>query len=150
MNIYIIFFCIICGLLLWVTLFRKQAYPFSFYPMYSAPQSVRRISVFRLALEKKDGTVVWWQSEFYRYPEYLGRKLQQLQNSGSDDAKNSVLLKREQKRLLLFALQIIEKEEGSINAYNAFRIIRRTIATDLRPLDEIIETIPILGLKDGV
>jgi hypothetical protein len=149
MNIYIIFFCTICGLLSWVTLFRKQAYPFSFYPMYSTPHSVDQISVFRLALEKKDGTVAWWQSEFYRYPEYLGRKLQQIKNAGSDDIKKSTLLKLEQKRLLLIALQIIEKEEGNSDAYNAFRIIQRTTAADLQPVDEIIEIIPITRLKNG-
>jgi hypothetical protein len=117
--------------------------------MYSTPHSVDQISVFRLALEKKDGTVAWWQSEFYRYPEYLGRKLQQIKNAGSDDIKKSTLLKLEQKRLLLIALQIIEKEEGNSDAYNAFRIIQRTTAADLQPVDEIIEIIPITRLKNG-
>jgi hypothetical protein len=147
---YIVFFCIICGLLLWVTLFRKQAYPFSFYPMYSTPHGVDEIVVFRLALEKKDGTVLWWQSEFYRYPEYLGRKLMQLHYAESEDIRKTALLKLEQKRLLLIALQIIEKEEGSSYAYNALRIVRRTIRTDLRPADEIIEVVQINQLKDGV
>lgn len=146
---YIVFFGIICGLLLWVTLFRKQAYPFSFYPMYSTPHSADEIVVFRLALEKKDGTVIWWQSEFYRYPEYLGRKLKQLHYAESGDIRKTALLKLEQKRLLLIALQIIEKEEGSSYAYNALRIIRRTIRTDLWPADEIIEVVPINQLKDG-
>ena len=150
MNIYIIFFGAVCLLLLWVTLSRKQLYPFSFYRMYSAPHNLAEIRVFRLALEKKDGSVVWWHSEFYRYPEYLGRKLKQLRNSGIDDIQKSTLLRLEQTRLLLIALQVIEKEEGSTDAYSAFQIVQRTIGTDLKPADKILETIQLNTLKNGV
>lgn len=150
MNFYIVFFCVVCAMFLWVTLFRKQLYPFSFYPMYSAPHSLDDIVVFRLALEKKDGSVVWWRSEFYRYPEYLGRKLKQLHASGIGDVQRSALLRLEQTRLLLIALKIIEKEEGTTDGYSAFRIVQRTMTADIRPVDKIIGIIPLDTLKNGI
>jgi len=148
MSFDVIFFCAVCVVLLWVTVFRKQIYPFSFYPMYSVPHSWNNVKVFRLALERKDGSVVWWCSEFYRYPEYLGRKLKRLRDSRINDMQKSTLLRLEQTRLLLIALQIIEKEEGSTEAYHAFRIVERTITTHMEPADKIIETIPLNTLRN--
>lgn len=147
MSVSIILFFAICILLLWVTIAGKDIYPFSYYPMYSAPHSLENISVFRIALEKRDGSLTWWKSEFYRYPEYSGRKLKQLWRTKSDDPKRDVMLQLEQHRLLIAVLQIMEKENIDINDYSAFHIIERTMQSDLKPFDKTIEIIPLNRLK---
>jgi hypothetical protein len=147
MSISVILFFTICILLLWVTFAGKELYPFSYYPMYSAPHDLKSISVFRIALEKKDGSIVWWQSEFYRYPEYSGRKLQQLWQARENNQQKKIFLQLEQQRLLISVLQIMEKENINTGEYNAFHIIERTINADLQPVDKTIEVIPLNRLK---
>ena len=134
-------------MLLWVTIAGKELYPFSYYPMYSTPHDLKNISVFRIAIEKKNGSIVWWRSEFYRCPEYSGRKLQQLREAKSSNQGQEVFLQLEQHRLLISVLQIMEKENVNTDEYNAFHIIERTINTDLRPVDKTIEIIPLNRLK---
>lgn len=147
MSIPIILFSTICILLLWVTITGKDIYPFSYYPMYSVPRNLENISVFRIALERKDGSIAWWKSEFYRYPEYSGRKLQQLWQVKNDDPKRDVILQLEKDRLLIAVLQIMENENIDINHYNAFHIIERTMQGDLKPVDKTIEIVPLKRLK---
>ena len=115
MSIPIILFSTICILLLWATIMGKDIYPFSYYPMYSALHNPENISVFRIALEKKDGSIAWWESEFYRYPEYSGRKLRQLWQVKSENKQKEVILQLEQHRLLTAVLRIMEKENININ-----------------------------------
>jgi len=147
MCISIILFFIICILLVWVTIAGKDLYPFSYYPMYSAPHNLENVRVFQIALEKKDGSVAWWESKFYRYPEYSGRKLQQLWQVRNDDQKRDAILQLEQYRLLIAVLQIMEKENMDTGDYCAFHIIERTMQSDLKPVDKTIEIIPLNRLK---
>ncbi|MBS1522336.1 MAG: hypothetical protein JST50_15150 [Bacteroidetes bacterium] len=147
MNICIIFFFTICILLLWVTIAGKELYPFSHYPMYSGPHDLKNIGVFRIAIEKKDGNIVWWQSEFYRYPEYSGRKLQQLWEARNNNQQQEVFLQLERHRLLISILQIMKKENINADEYNAFHIIERTINSDLKPVNKTVEIIPLNRLK---
>ncbi|HEY9000079.1 MAG TPA: hypothetical protein VIM89_01910 [Mucilaginibacter sp.] len=147
MSIPIILFLIVCILLLWVTIAGKELYPFSYYPMYSAPHDLKNISVFRIAIEKKDGGIVWWQSEFYRYPEYSGRKLQQLWAARINNQQQEIFLQLEQYRLLISVLQIMEKENINTHEYSAFHIIERTINANLKPVNKTIEIIPLNRLK---
>jgi hypothetical protein len=147
MSIPTILFSTISILLLWVTITGKDIYPFSYYPMYSVPRNLENISVFRIALEKKDGSIAWWKSEFYRYPEYSGRKLRQLWQVKSENKQKEVILQLEQHRLLIGVLQIMEKENIDINDYKAFHIIERTMQGELKPVDKTIEIVPLKRLK---
>ncbi|HJP62134.1 MAG TPA: hypothetical protein VJ844_01770 [Mucilaginibacter sp.] len=148
MNFYVIFFLVICGVLLWVTIRRKEIYPFSYYPMYSSARDINEISVFRIALKTQDESMIWWKSEFYRYPEYVGRRLKQLCLARNHASDNDVFLQLEHKRLLILVLRILEKEEKNISNYKAFCIVERRINDKLEPEDKVIETIPLSSLKD--
>ena len=148
MNFYVIFFLSICGMLLWVTIRRKEIYPFSYYPMYSSARNINEISVFRIALKKQDESVIWWKSEFYRYPEYVGRRLKQLCLARNYASENDVFLQLERKRLLISVLRILENEEKDISNYKAFCIVERRINNQFEPEDTIIETILLSSLKD--
>src|ERR1700733_3321801 len=58
-----------------VTLLRRDAWPFSRYPMFSRYRDPRQVCVICIALETPDGSLTWWRPHFYRYPDVLGRKL---------------------------------------------------------------------------
>ena len=148
MMFYVIFFIAVCAVLLWVTVMQKEAYPFSYYPMYSSPHQVSGVSVYRIAFKKQDGTMTWWESEFYRYPEYVGRKLKQLRTISSGADETDVFLRLEQTRLLISILRIAEGEGVQIGNYKTLCIVERTITTDLKPKDHIIEQIPLENLRN--
>src|SRR5476649_448310 len=78
MPFYIVFFLIICVVLLMVTIVGKDFYPFSHYPMFSRLNHMNKVKIYRLALEAKNGEIEWWQHEAYRYPQIVGNKLYQL------------------------------------------------------------------------
>lgn len=149
MDFYAIFFFAICSILLWVTVMQKEAYPFSYYPMYSSPHQVSGVSVYRIAFKKQDGTMTWWESEFYRYPEYVGRKLKQLHAINGGSVEKDVLLRLEQNRLLILVLRIAKEEGIPMGNYVTLCIVERKVTTDLKPEDEVIETIPLDNLRDG-
>jgi hypothetical protein len=149
MSFYTIFFFIICAILIWVTLRKKEIYPFSYYPMYSSPHLLGEINVFRIAL-KKDDIMVWWESEFYRYPEYAGRKLKQLWAARNNAGEKDVFLQLERDRLLILVLQIMQKEKVDIGRYDALCIVERRINGDLEPIDQLIETVLLNDLRNGL
>lgn len=145
MIFYIIFFIIILIPSLWVTLRGKDAFPFSHYPMFSNLSNPVQVEVFRIAFEKKDGEFVWWKSEFYRYPEFVGRRLKQLHQTDNDKIKAFTFLER--RRYLIEVLRLVETEEKSPEQYQAFLIVRRTVNSDFEINDVVIERIPLEGIK---
>lgn len=145
MIFYLIFFIIILIPLLCITLRGKDAFPFSHYPMFSNLSSPNQVEVFRIALETTDGKSVWWKSEFYRYPEFVGRRLKELEQTESDGLKAFTSLDRQ--RYLIEVLRLIEAEEKSLDQYRAFLIVRRTVDNDVEIKDDVIERIPLEGMK---
>ncbi|MDO3642251.1 hypothetical protein [Mucilaginibacter sp. L3T2-6] len=141
MNFYVIFFLVICAVLLWVTIRKKEAYPFSYYPMYSSGHKIENVCVYRIALKKQDGSMAWWESEFYRYPEYVGRKLKQLSVAHKQINPNGIFLELEKRKLLIMVMRIMEKEGAEISSYYAFCIVERKVAPNLHPMDRLVETI---------
>jgi hypothetical protein len=57
-----------------VTIRRADAWPITRYPMFSRPRDPDDVCVICFALETPDG-LRWWRPHFYRYPDYLARKL---------------------------------------------------------------------------
>lgn len=148
MIVYIVFFIGMCSILLWVTIRQKDAFPFSWYPMYSGSHSLDKVNVFRVALQKQEGGITWWQSRFYRYPEYVGRKLQGLRQAKAGTQKEVFVL-LERNRLLLEVLRLIESEEGSAKDYTAFHIVERTVNNNLAITDRTIGIISFSELRNG-
>lgn len=149
MFYYFVFFILCLIPLLWVTLRGKDAFPFSHYPMFSNLSDVNNVEVYRIALETHEGKLVWWKSEFYRYPEMVGRKfkdLYQIENEGEEVFSNL-----ERQRLLIQVLRLIEDEEKSTRQYQAFHVIKRTAYEDeqkqLIIQEETIEKFPLEGIK---
>lgn len=147
MIFYIIFFIIMCVILLWVTIGRKEAWPFSWYPMYAGSHVAGKVNVIRIALQKPDGKLSWWQSRFYRYPEFTGRKLQQLRQAGN--VNNTIFLHLERNRLLLEVLRLIESEEGATHPYSGFHIVERTVSDHLEITDRTVDIVSFSELKNG-
>jgi len=147
MIVYIVFFIVLCGILLWVTIRQKDAFPFSWYPMYSGAHALSKINIVRIALQQQDGSITWWQSRFYRYPEYTGRKLQGLQRMKG--TKNEVFVSLERNRLLLEVLRLIESEQGSAKDYTAFHIVERTVNDNLVIADRTVAVVSFSELKNG-
>lgn len=124
--IFYIIFILITSILVYVTIAGKDAFPFSHYPMFSGAHSLENAKVFRLALEKQDGEIVWWNSEFYRYPEFVGRQLKRIyQTTGEDKISNAFVLLERQK-LLIEVLRIIAIQEGTLKNYKALHIVERS------------------------
>ncbi len=144
----------ICGLLapfLWAMVRGKDYWPFSHFPMFSRPGTVKELAVFRLALETNTGAVTWWRSEFFRYPEFVGQRLRRIHQAISQGGKDAAFATLEQEFLLTEVLRLIEREEGSIDQYQAFQVVRRTVdnldgATPIIK-DDTVARIPLPTLK---
>src|SRR5215510_3561769 len=152
MTLLIVVF--ICGLLvplLWAMVRGKDYWPFSHYPMFSRSSTLKELAVYRLALETKLGGTSWWRSEFFRYPEFVGQRLQRIHQAISQGGKDAVFANLEQQFLLTEVLRLIEAEEGTIDQYQAFRVVRRTIdnLNGDKPTikDDTVARIPFHSLK---
>jgi len=136
---------------LWAMWRGKDYWPFSHYPMFSRQNSVEELAVYRLALETKSGTTTWWRSEFFRYPEFVGRRLRRIHQIADQPGKAAVFVNLEQQFLLREVLRLIEAEEGSLDEYQAFHVVKRTInnLNGAHPTieDAIVARIPFPTLK---
>jgi hypothetical protein len=149
MNFYIVFFLVICCLLVGVTIVGKDFSPFSYYPMFSGRHHLQHVKVFRLALETQNGKIEWWQHEAYRYPEFVGRQLLRFYDRlNGTDKKSTALLSLEKHKLLLEVLRIIEADGYSIN-YKAFHIVERTVSNNFKIVNKTMEVISFTELKRG-
>ncbi|MET0393846.1 MAG: hypothetical protein ABW019_11930 [Chitinophagaceae bacterium] len=149
MVFYLLFFIVVCGILAGVTIVRKDAWPFSWYPMYAAPHAPEKVTVIRIALQAREGSVTWWRSRFYRYPEYTGRRLLQLQKAAAKRTGHAVFITLERNKLLLEVLRLIESEDASASHYKAFHIVERTVGDNLVPHDRTLEIVSFSELRNG-
>jgi len=151
MTFPILSFVILLALLLWVTIQGKDAWPFSHYPMFSGLRDLSQVEVFRVALETRAGEVIWWRSEFYRYPEFVGRRLKRLQQLASEDGRTATFASLEGKRYLSTVLSLIEREEGGVESYVALHIVRRTVSagsdSKLEIKEQTLNRIPLEGIR---
>ena len=144
----------ICGLLLpllWAIVRGKDYWPFSHYPMFSQHSALKDLAVYRLALETKSGAITWWRSEFFRYPEFVGQRLRRIHQATNQVGKEAAFAKLEQQFLLTEVLRLIEMEEGNIDQYQAFHVVRRSIENLSGPnptiADDTVARIPLPTLK---
>lgn len=135
--------------LLWVTIRGRDLSPFSHYPMFSGTNNINNIAVYRLALEKKDGTIEWWESEFYRYPEFIGKKLSEMLSPVNADSKTTPFYSLQKNKLLNDVIRLMTLEGIDIKNYNAFHIIKRTTDNTLEVYNRTIDVIPISTLQYG-
>jgi len=148
-----VFPILLCSFLLvplfWVMVRGQDAWPFSHYPMFSQLTGLSEVEVFRLALETTTGEILWWRSEFYRYPEFVGRRLQSIHQMESEGARAKALASLERQRCLAEVLRLIETEVGRLDRYQAFQIVRRTVDTNngLTIKDQTVARIPIAEIK---
>jgi hypothetical protein len=137
--------------LVWVTVRGVDAWPFSHYPMFSQLMSPNEVEVFRVALETDAGEVVWWRSDFYRYPEFVGRTLKRIHRMSKEGGKIEAVAALETQRCLAEVLRLIEVEEGNANHYRAFHLIRRSIDTRgdkaFSVKDQTVARIPFGSIK---
>jgi hypothetical protein len=151
---YVVFFTLIVGALLWVTITGKDAWPFSSYKMFSARLDLNELTVYRVALEKHDGETVWWHSRFYRYPEFIGRNLKRVYEAKSADPRFPIAAALEARKHLLDVMRLISIEERCPNQYRAFHIVRRTAHVDdsnkIEINDEVISKVPMDTLSESM
>lgn len=147
---YNIFFILMCSALIGVTIRKKDLFPFSWYPMYSAAYRTGQVRVLRIALQDKDGGITWWKSHYYRYPEFTARKLDRLIHAAvSHQVENSINLLG-QKRLMAEVLRLIEQEEGSLKNYTAFLLVERRIDASLQVCDSVQKTFLFSEIRHGL
>jgi len=148
-----VFPILLCSFLLvplfWVMVRGQDAWPFSHYPMFSQLTNLSEVEVFRLALETTTGEIVWWRSEFYRYPEYVGRMLKQLHEMEIEAGRPRAFASLERQRYLAEVQRVIETEVGRLDRYQAFQIVRRTVDTNngFTIKDQTVARIPIAEIK---
>lgn len=144
MTLYIFFFLLMCGVLIWVTILEKEAFPFSFYPMFSVLHKLEKVSVYRIALENEKGEIEWWKSEFYRYPEFIGKNLKQITEEINRETTNKIFFVLARKKILKNVLFLLELEDLK-KKYVAFHIVERKIESKLLIKDY---TVAVIGFKE--
>jgi hypothetical protein len=97
---------------LYLTLARRDAWPFTRYPMFSSYLDPAHVRVVCFALETRDGQLHWWHPRFYRYPDKLGRKA-----AGGDTAVKLWCVSE--------VIRLIRLEEGDTLHYRAIHVIER-------------------------
>lgn len=145
---YVFFFIIVCLVFIGVTIAGKDYWPFSHYPMFSAKQKIKDITVWRIALEDSEGNMDWWQSKFFRYPEFTGRKLQKIYALHIEGKKLEIFIHIERNKLLNAVMMHIMREQPECN-YSAIHIIERKVANSFDVIDKTIDIIPIEQLNCG-
>lgn len=126
----ILFFGTLVAVLIWVTINGKDIWPFSHYPMFAEPANLDNLLVVRLALETREGELIWWRSRFYRYPEFVGRKLKRTYQLEREQSRFSALAPLERRKYLAEVIRLIRFEEGTIDQYSAIHLIQRTASAD--------------------
>ncbi len=144
MILYILFFGLIGSIWIWVTIRGKDAFPFSAFPMFSTRHRLENVRVIRIALELETGEKIWWESEFYRYPEFVGRQLKQLYEQSRKQPKDAVLFQLKKKQLLIDVKRLIDLDS---KPYRALHIIERSITEDFKITEKTVDVIPISSLK---
>ena len=146
--IYYIFFIAVCLILIGVTIAGKDFWPFSHYPMFSIEQKMEDVKVWRVALEDKNGHIEWWQSKFFRYPEFTARKLQKIYRLNIEGKKLTAFINIERNKLLNAVIKQVAREQPE-NSYIAIHIIERTVVNTFEVNEQTIDTIPLAELKSG-
>jgi hypothetical protein len=147
---YIIFFTLMVGILIWVTIAKKDFFPFSWYPMYSATYRADQVRVLRIALQDANGDITWWKTKYYRYPEFVARKLDILMQAPANSKVGDGINLLAQKRLLDEVLRLIEQEEGSLKNHTAFLIIERRVDAALQVCDIVRKAILFSEIRHGM
>lgn len=145
---YVVFFIIICVALIGVTLVGRDFWPFSHYPMFSIQQKMEDITVWRIALEDNKGKIEWWQSKFFRYPEFAGRKLQKIYGLNIKGKKLEAFINIERNKLLKAVMMHIKQEQPE-HHYSAIHIIERKVNDSLNVNDKTIDIISLEQLNLG-
>lgn len=122
--------CLI-GLTALLHLARRDAWPFTRYPMFSRYKSLKDVRVMCLALEGSDGRLRWWRPHFYRYTDGIGGKLADLSDANISSCTDHVL------RLLT-----LERED--LSRCRAIHVIERKWENGV-PCDRTVSAIPLKG-----
>jgi hypothetical protein len=130
MTFSILFVVLVLAIQLFVTLSGKDLWPFSAYNMFSAHLDINQHSVFRVALERNDGEIVWWKSHFYRYPEQVGKQIRPLYQLEDKSPKTKMVVALETRKTLMEVARLIRREEGEGGNYQAFHLIERKARVD--------------------
>jgi hypothetical protein len=139
-----------CGILIWVTIGKKDLFPFSWYPMYSGAYRAQQVRVLRIALQDKDGGITWWKTKYYRYPEFTARKLDKLMQATVNHQIESSINLLGQKRVLAEVLRLIEQEEGSLKNHIAFLLIERRTDASLQVSEVVLKTFLFSEIRHGL
>lgn len=150
--LFAVVFAAVSAALIWTTVKGRDAFPFSHYPMFSDLAEIEKTEVFRVALETSGGEVHWWTSEFYRYPEFVGRRLKELYRAAGGDERQNAFAELEKRRCLSEVLRLIKIETGTIENLKSVRVVKRTIVEEsgeFLPNDEIVETVAVNRLVNN-
>lgn len=148
--LYSVFFILMCGILVWVTIRKKDLFPFSWYPMYSGSYRAGQVRILRIALQDRAGGVNWWKTKYYRYPEFIARKLDKLMQTAVDHPAGIGINILEQKRVLAEVLRLIEQEEGSVKNYVGFQIIERRMSDHFQIYDVVLKSFLFNEIRHGM
>lgn len=146
--LFTIIFASVAGMLIWTTVRGRDAFPFSHYPMFSDSTDISKVEVFRIALENSNGDIYWWKSEFYRYPEFIGRQFKKLYYA-EGDLTQKAFINLEKQRLLAEVVRLIELEDKTLESVRNLHIVKRRASSqqqksgEISVKDEIIEIIPL-------
>ena len=125
MTFSILFVILVLGIQLFTTISGKDLWPFSAYNMFSGRLDINQHSVFRVALERTDGEIVWWKSHFYRYPEQVGKQIRRLHQLEDKSPKTQMVIALETRKTLIEVARLIRQEASGVDNYQAFHVIER-------------------------
>lgn len=131
-----------------VTIAGKDFWPFSHYPMFSVSQKIEDLKVWRIALEDNNGNIEWWQSKFFRYPEFTARKLQKIYGLNIQGKKLAVFVNIERNKLLKAVVKNLQQEQPKTR-FSAIHIIERSVTPSFTVSEKTIDIIPLTLLQNG-
>ncbi len=122
--------CVVaCALLVpaWVALARQRdAWPYSYYPMFSGYLTPEKVVVLRIALERAGGERVWWRPRYAKLQEILGQEFQAL--VGSDLPPYG--RRRWEADLVARVIHLIRHDRPAAGDLAAVCVLRRCVVTE--------------------
>ena len=122
-----LFFYGMVFILLLATFRKTDFFPFSRYPMFSKNYSIEKIRIMRISFQDKNGDVYPWQSNFYRYPEYIGKSLRKSYDLFGKIPEKEAFWFLDLKRTLLNVIKLLEFEKMSTKDIQYIRIEEVTV-----------------------
>lgn len=135
----------------WLVAWRgRDAWPYSCYPMFTHYLTPEQVEVFRIALERPDGSRVWWRPRNAKLQESLGAEFRTLAR-GVDPG----VQRRQEVELVARVAGLVRHDPGPEADVAALCVVRRSVTAapdaEFAVMEALFRRYPLsAGVRQGL